>query len=137
VIEPAIKEQFVELRSQGTSFSSIAQRLNVSKSTLIEWSKERKEDIGNMRQIHLETLREKYRMGAERRMELFAKQLDAVEGELSKRDLTTIATERLFDILAKLGRELNATDAPLTLRKVNKELELDPDVFGMVSEWEA
>jgi transposase len=137
VIEPAIKEQFVELRAQGTSFSSIAQRLNVSKSTLITWSKEAENDIGNLRQIYAEALREKYRMGAERRMELFAKQLDAVEDELAKRDLTTIATERLFDILAKLGRELNVTDAPLTLRKVNKELELEPDVFGMVSEWEA
>ena len=62
------------------SFGLIAGKLNVSKATLIGWSKDVKEDIGNLRQIHLEGLREKYRMGAERRMELFAKQLDAAEG---------------------------------------------------------
>jgi hypothetical protein len=69
----------------------------VSKATLVGWSKDIKEDIGNLRQIHLEGRREKYRMGAERQMELFAKQLDAVEGGLGKRDLATVPTERLFE----------------------------------------
>ncbi len=59
MIDPSVKEQFVELRAQGMSFASISGKLNVSKATLIGWSKEVKEDIGNMRQIHLEGLREK------------------------------------------------------------------------------
>lgn len=119
------------------SFALIAERLNVSKATLIGWSKDLKEDIGNMRQIHLEGRREKYRMGAERRMELFAKQLDAVEGEIGKRDLTTVPTERLFDILTKLGRELNTIDTPITFKHKSPSMELDPDVLCSVTEWQA
>jgi transposase-like protein len=87
--DPALKDQFVELRAQGMSFAAIAERLDVAKSTLITWSKEAENDIGNLRQIYAEAMREKYRMGTERRVEIFSKQLDSVEGELAKRDMAT------------------------------------------------
>ena len=130
-----VKTQFVELRAQGVSFASISMRLNVSKGTLVAWSKEMKDELGNMRQIQLEAMREKFRMGSERRMELFAKQLEAVEGELATRQLNTVPTEKLFDMLVKLGHEQNATDAPLTFKERPKELILD-DIAPM-SVWEA
>jgi hypothetical protein len=125
VKDPALKDQFIELHAQGVSFAVIAERLGVAKSTLITWSKEAENDIGNLRQIYAEAMREKYRMGAERRVELFAKQLDAVEGELAKRDLTNVPTERLFDLLVKLSKELNAADIPLNLDKKLTGLDLD------------
>jgi transposase-like protein len=65
--DPALKDKFVELRAQGVSFAAIAERLGVAKSTLIGWNKERENDVGNLQQIYTKTLREKYRMGAERR----------------------------------------------------------------------
>lgn len=77
------------------------------------------------RQIHIEAMREKYRMGAERRVELFGKQLDAIEGELGKRDLTAVPTERLFDLVVKFGKELNTTDTPLHLGKRVDGLHID------------
>lgn len=115
--DPALNDEFVELRAQGMSFAAIAERLGVANSTLIEWSKERENDIGNLQQIYAGALQEKYRMGAERRVELFAKQLDTVEGELAKRDMSTVPTERLFDILVKLGREIGAHNAPITFKQ--------------------
>jgi IS30 family transposase len=35
VKDPALKDQFIELRAQGVSFAVIAERLGVAKSTLI------------------------------------------------------------------------------------------------------
>lgn len=96
-----------------------------------------REDIANLRQIHLEALREKHRLGAERRMELFAKQLDAVEGELGKRDLTTVPTDRLFDVLVKLGRELATISPPMTFQRRVNGLELDMDTMCSKYEWQA
>ena len=61
----------------------------------------------------------------ERRMELFASQLNAVEGELAKRDLATVPTERLFDMMMKLGHELNATDVPFTFHSKPTEFLLE------------
>ena len=135
--DPALKDEFVELRAQGMSFTAIAERLGVAKSTLIEWSKERENDISNLRQIYAEALREKYRMGAERRVELFAKQLDAVEGELAKRDMSTVPTERLFDILVKLGREIGVQNAPITFKQ--KKLGSGFEFADLVptAEWQA
>ena len=135
MIEQSVKEQFVELRAQGVSFASIASRLNVSKGTLVAWSKDLKDELGNMRQIQLEAMREKYRMGSERRMELFAKHLEAVECELATRPLNAVPTEHLFDMMMKLGHELNATDAPLTFKQKPVELVVD-DIVPMVA-WEA
>ncbi|MFH1089299.1 MAG: hypothetical protein V1716_02655 [Candidatus Uhrbacteria bacterium] len=136
MLEPEIKERFVELRSQGMSFSTIAERLCVAKSTLIDWSKEFQEDIKNFRQIHLEAMREKYRVGFERRIELFGQQLQTIETELSKRDLTQLPTERLIDLLLKFGRELKTDDVPLTFCQKSSGFDLDLDRIS-VSKWEA
>jgi len=135
MIEPDIKERFIELRSQGMSFATIAERLNVAKSTLIDWSKEFQEDIKNFRQIHLEAMREKYRVGVEKRIELFGQQLNTIETELSKRDLTQLPTERLLDLLLKFGRELKTDDIPLTLYHRNDSFDFDR--LSSVSKWEA
>lgn len=135
--DPATKEQFVELRAQGVSFAVIAERLGVAKSTLIAWSKEAENDIGNLRQIYTEALREKYRMGAERRVELFAKQLDAVEGELAKRDMSTVPTERLFDMLVKLGREIGVHNAPLQFKQKKLGADFDFADLAPTAQWQA
>lgn len=131
------KEKFVELRSQGNSFASIADSLDVSKATLINWSKESREDIGNFRQIHLEAMREKYRIGTEHRMEVYAKQLKAVEDELAKRDFANVPTERLFDLQVKLGRELHILDVPLNFQQRTDGFSLEQDNFSIKKEWTA
>jgi hypothetical protein len=131
----AVREQFVELRAQGKSFASIAAELNVAKGTLVAWSKDMKDDLSNMRQIQLEAMREKYRLGTERRMELFSEQLEAVEGELSTRQLNTVPTDRLFDMMLKLTHELADMEAPLTFKQKPVELVVD-DIVPLVT-WEA
>lgn len=131
----ATKDQFVELRARGISFATISTQLNVSKGTLVAWSKDLKDHLANMRQIELEATREKYRMGAERRMESFARQLESVEAELSTRPLATVPTERLFDMFVKLNHELTAMDAPLTFKEKPTELVID-DMVPLVA-WEA
>ncbi len=64
--ELAVKEQFVELRGSGLNFASIAEKLNISKTTLIQWSKIYQADICNLKQVHAEALRERFRLTSER-----------------------------------------------------------------------
>ena len=71
-IHPLMKDQetqqkFVELRTQGRSFARIAEELQVSKRTLIEWSRKFQFEILNQRAIELEALRERYVLVARRR----------------------------------------------------------------------
>ena len=39
------QQKFIELRAEGLSFDEIAKRVNISKPTLIKWSKELKDKI--------------------------------------------------------------------------------------------
>ena len=45
------KYLFVELRAKGLSFDKISNKMNISKNTLISWSKEHKIDIINAREL--------------------------------------------------------------------------------------
>jgi orotate phosphoribosyltransferase-like protein len=133
VKDNSVKDQFIELRAQGMSFASIAKSLDVSKTTLVGWSKDLNVEISNMRQMHLEAMREKHRMGIERRMVLFSKQLDSVETELGKRTLENIPTERLVNMAVKLGHELNAFMTPIIFQERSDSFEID---LSTLSEWE-
>lgn len=136
MFDASVREQFVELRAAGKSFASIAEELGVSKPVLVDWSRQLREQVANLKQIRLEAIKEKYRMGEERRMELFSRQLSAVEGELAKRDLSELPTARLFDVLVKLSRELNTTDTPVTFQKRLTPAEFDFGDHEPVMTWQ-
>jgi len=48
----SLKEQFVELRAKGHSYSSIAKELKKSKQTIINWSKELQFEVSNLKQLY-------------------------------------------------------------------------------------
>ena len=48
-----LKERFIELRAAGLSYADAAEQLNVSKPTLIAWSKELSCQIANARNIRI------------------------------------------------------------------------------------
>src|SRR5262245_2586469 len=49
-----IINQFIELRSQGLSLSRIAEQLNVSKRTLVDWNRAHQATIDSLRALELE-----------------------------------------------------------------------------------
>jgi hypothetical protein len=95
------KEAFIELRAAGLSFDKITRRLKVCKQTLIDWSKELEEEIGNLKAIELEALYEKYFLLKENRIQSFGGLLARMSAELEKRDFSDIPTDKLLDISGK------------------------------------
>jgi len=59
------------LRSQGLPFAKIATELNVSKTALINWEQDFKEEINNLRAIELEAMYDKYYLSLRKRVEFF------------------------------------------------------------------
>ena len=102
-----VRTMFVELRAKNLSYNRIAENLNVSKQTLIAWSKELSHDIANRRAMELDEP-EKYFALRERRIELFGKMLKSIKSELEKRDLTDLPTEKLFDLLLKYSEAVKS-----------------------------
>jgi transcriptional regulator with XRE-family HTH domain len=127
------KDRFVELRAQGKSFATIAEELNVSKPTLIEWSKDLQVEIANLRAVNVEALHERYRLTKERQLQALSHQLETVEAEIEKRGLTDVPTDKLFNILFKLSDELQEEDKPMMLRHSGLTMiDLEPNTT-----WEA
>jgi hypothetical protein len=94
-------EKFVELRASGLSYSRIADQLAVSKPTLIAWSKDLATRIANLRAVEQEALYEKSFASKEQRVRVFQELLEKLLGELGKRDLSKLPTEKLFDLVLK------------------------------------
>jgi uncharacterized protein YjcR len=51
--------RFILMRSQGWSYNRIAEQLNVSKPTLIKWSREHEFEINNLRTMETEAMAER------------------------------------------------------------------------------
>lgn len=99
--------RFIFMRSQGWSFNRIATELNVSKPTLIKWSRQHEFQIQNLRATETEALAERVFGERHQRWEILAKQLKQIEDEIARRDLEEIPASRLHGIAAQLRAEIN------------------------------
>ena len=99
------KQRFIELRAEGLSFDKIAKELKKSKPTLIDWSRELKEEVANLKALELETLYEKYYLQKEARLKTFGDMLNKIKAEIETRDLSDVPTARLLDLLLTYDRQ--------------------------------
>jgi len=125
--------RFIELRAQGLSFDKISKELQVSKQTLIDWSKNLQEEIRNLKAIELEALQEKYFLTQAKRLELFGERLKAIKEELDKRDLNDVPTDKLIELFLKFHRVLKDEFAPLELER--KDFGADMVDLGEKRTW--
>ncbi len=122
------KERFIELRAAGLSYNAIAKQLNVSKPTLIRWSRELVKEIGNARALRMDELFERFAVAKGKRVEAFGKRLDAILKELDTRDLSDVATDKLLGIALKYGEALRAEYEPLTLAREKDAFDILEDL---------
>lgn len=101
-----VKNKFLELRATGLSYDKISRELNISKKTLIAWSKELAMEICNLKAIEIEALQEKYFMTKKMRIELYGEKLKAIKTELDTRSLSTISSDKLHELLIKYSTHL-------------------------------
>lgn len=100
------KERFVELRAKGWSFDKIAKELSKAKQTLIDWSKELKEEIANRKALELETLYESYYLQTQSRLQTLGVLLTKIKDEVEKRDLSDVSTDKLLEIFLKYNSQV-------------------------------
>jgi hypothetical protein len=93
-----VKDKFVEMRAAGVTLSKASQDLGIARNTALNWETDLKERIEAYKAIHIEELQEKYKISKEKRIELFGKDLLAINKELEKRDLSEVSTPKLFEM---------------------------------------
>jgi DNA-binding transcriptional regulator YiaG len=109
------KAKFIVLRSEGLSISRIAERLNISRPTLIKWNEQYHFAINSYRAVELEALHHSILEKHHEDLAHLAKQQKAIAKELSKRNLDDVPTEKLFRIDSLLREEIQKTRAAALL----------------------
>jgi hypothetical protein len=110
--EPQVIEQFIGLRAQGWSFARIAAELDVSKPTLIHWSRLHQHRIRNLQALEMEAAAEQCQLSRRHCLESLAADERRLREELARRDLKDIPTARLVLLAAALRKEANALNGP-------------------------
>ena len=100
--ENEVKQKFVELRAEGLSYDKISKEIAVSKPTLMKWEKQFSQEIKELRFIQFETLKEKYLMTKEARVENYGELLTKAKEELKSRDLKDISSDKLLNMINDL-----------------------------------
>jgi hypothetical protein len=129
-----IIDRFIFLRAQGRTFSKIMTELNVSKPTLIQWSRKYQFQIQNLRAIDLEALREKWLASTAERVNALGERLRQVEAELAKRDIASVSTARLFSMAESLRRQIERETGPMQFSAPVAEIPND-EYHEQVQDW--
>ena len=121
-MKPAeLKKEYVRLRAEGQSYSSICEQLHISKSTCTKWEKALAAQIDELKRAELAELCESYK---EARIRRLGDTLEKINAALEQADFSTVDPAKLLDfklkytealkgeyIGAKPALELDAIDA--------------------------
>ena len=80
--------------------------MNISKPTLLNWDKELRDQITELKFLHFEALAEQYSIVKEQRIKYLAELYQKAKQELENRDLRIISTEKLLEMVTKLEDRL-------------------------------
>src|SRR5215813_756082 len=113
--DPELVDRFVELRAQGWTLARISTELNVTKPTLITWSRKHRYLIQNLRALETEVISEHSKLSRLNCLQLLGEDLRRLREELARRDLADIPTARRLVLSAQLRAEANRINGPLQL----------------------
>lgn len=126
--------QFIELRSQGVTFSAIAQQLGVAKSTLVDWSRDHQHLIANLRAMQWEEFLDHTLASQKERLQAIAHQLKRLDDELATRDLASVPTPRLLAMAELLRRRLDRDAGTLQFSE-SVELAATDETRVAIEDW--
>ena len=95
------KQEFIRRRANRESYATIADALNISKSTCSAWESELSAEIALQRQDNLNALYSAYGMTKAARIERLGQTLKRIDDALSEVDLTTLPPEKLLELKLK------------------------------------
>jgi hypothetical protein len=133
---PETVRRFIELRAQGWTYARLMAELNVTKPTLIAWSRKHQFEIQNLHTIELEALRDKWLASTSERVNSLGEQLRRVETELARRDLAALTTPQLLAASRHLRRQIEQATGPLQFTVPLNEIPSE-EYQEQVQDWKA
>ena len=135
---PELIDRFIELRAAGATFGDIAAELQVSKPTLIAWSRKHHLRIRNLRALETEARAEQCKISRPACLDNLGEDLRRIREEIARRDLGDIPTARLFLLAARLRNEANRLNGPVHLSDSTGDLgDEENQLLEPSIDWEA
>jgi len=126
-----LKPEFVELRAAGLSLAKIAERLSVSKTTLIAWERELCNEIAEARFLEMQSVLETFKACKAERVKFLGKLYQRLTEELAQRDFSEVEPAKLLEMLFKVEQRLETE-----LSKVNLTISPGLQNFELVNKRE-
>jgi len=101
------QQKFMTLRAEGKSFDIIANKINVSKPTLIKWSKDFKNQIVELSKTIEEQFLIEQKIKRTMRAKKVSDELDEAYAALSKTDYKNMSKKDLIITIEKLEQKLD------------------------------
>lgn len=120
-----LQNQFILLRASGETFKGIASKLDVPVADLIEWSRQLKEEIGNMKAVLFEEKESATFTKRSKRVEVLQAIAERMKDELASRDLTDVPTDKLLTLFTKITSNLKEDEQQVRFEKT-RTIQYDP-----------
>ena len=128
-------QRFIELRAQGWSYARLMTELNVTKPTLIAWSRKHQFQIQNLKAIELEALGEKWLASTTDRVNGLGEQLRRVEAVISQRDVGELTTSQLYALSRSLRQQIASSTGVASFTVPVNEIPAD-EYHDQVQDWQ-
>jgi len=125
-MEDKKQELFIDLRASGQSYTKISAQLKVSKSTLIRWSRQFKNDIANAKALQIDQIRQEYLINRQHKLRVLGTGFNQVTEEILSRDLSQVPTWRLYHIQRLILDQLDRDPAGIEFIEESKTDGLEP-----------
>lgn len=106
MIEKDKKHRFIELRAKGLSFYKIAEEIDVSKPTLIKWSRDLAKEIANYEYLETQSLIEQYKISRSKKIETLTKKLSEIYSILEEYEVKSLSIKELIMLKDNLESQL-------------------------------
>lgn len=105
-IDKDTERKIIQLRAMGKSYATIARKAKVSKQTAIDTCRRCQEEIATLNALEIDELHETQKVGYSERITALSTLMHKVRGEIDRRDLSDVPTEKLIDLYLKQASAL-------------------------------
>ncbi len=115
-----LQNVWLALRATGLSYRKIAKRIGVSRITQAKWEAKFKDKLESLKSGELEFINDQLRLAKKHRLERLSGQLERLEDELDRRDISDIPTASLLRIFTSLVKAIQ--------NEIEKNSSHDPEI---------
>src|SRR5687767_5271688 len=120
------RNQFIELRALGFSYTKIAAEIGVAKLTLVEWNKQHAGEIEHLQAAEREAIRERLIGNREEWIKRKFAHFERLDAEFARREFKYSPTESVFRMLVDQREALEKDLFPESPRPTSKSASAEP-----------